>query len=176
MKKALKIILPIMLIAMLLVVGCSDDPDSSDDGASSGDEVTLAPDFELDDLEGETVRLSNLKGSVVLINFWTTTCGYCIFEMPYLEQVYAEWQDAGLVLLTINIGESAEKITDFMQDHGFSLPVLLDSNRVVATQYGISSIPRTFLIDQDGIIRGIKIGAFQSVEEIEGGLNTLLTK
>jgi peroxiredoxin len=170
MKKVLKIILPIMLISVLLIVGCSNDADSSDDT------VTMAPDFELDTLDGQTVRLSDLRGSVVLLNFWTTNCGYCVVEMPYLEQVYAEWQEAGLVLLTINIGESAEKITEFMQDNGFSLPVLMDTTQAVAMQYGISSIPRTFLIDQDGVIQGIKMGAFQSVEEIEGGLRLLLTK
>jgi peroxiredoxin len=176
MKKVLKIILPIMLISVLLIAGCSNDADSSDDAASSDDTVTLAPDFELDTLDGQTVRLSDLRGSVVLLNFWRISCGWCVVEMPYLEQVYAEWQEAGLVLFTVNIGDSAEAVAAFLEENDLSLPVLLDTTQAVAIQYSISSIPMTFLIDQDGVIQAVKIGAFQSVEEIEGGLSLLLTK
>jgi peroxiredoxin len=68
-------------------------------------------------------------------------------------------------------------VTEFLQDKEFSsLPVLLDTEQSVAAQYGISSIPCTFLIDQDGILKAVKIGAFTSLEEIEAGLSTLLTK
>jgi peroxiredoxin len=171
MNKMLKVILPVMLISVLLISGCSGDSEAPNgDSEAPNNEEIQAPDFQLESLEGQTVRLSDLRGNVVLLNFWTTTCGYCIVEMPFLEQVYAEWQEAGLVLLTINMGESADKVTTFLQDNGFSLPVLLDIDLTVATQYGVASIPRTFLIDQDGLVQAVKIGAFQSVAEIEAGL------
>jgi peroxiredoxin len=180
MKKMLKVMFPIILISVLLIAGCSGDSETADpevgDSETSEEEIP-APDFQLESLEGQTVRLSELRGRVVLLNFWTTQCGWCVQEMPLLQQAYEEWQEAGLTLLTINIGESAETVTDFLQDKEFSsLPVLLDTERTVAAQYSISNIPCTFLIDQDGMLQAVKIGAFTSIEEIEAGLSTLLAK
>jgi peroxiredoxin len=169
MKKMLKVILPVMLISVLLIAGCSGDSEATDGEIQ-------APDFQLNTLDGQTVCLSDFRGEVVLINFWATWCGPCAYEMPFLQQVYDEWQEAGLVLLAVNVGESPEKVAAFMQDHGFSFPVLLDTEGIVATQYGASSIPTTFLIDENGIAQAVKIGAFQSVEEIEGGLSFFLSK
>jgi peroxiredoxin len=175
MKKMLKVMFPIMLISVLLMAGCSGDSEAGEPEAS--EEEIAAPDFQLESLEGQTIRLSELRGQVVLLNFWRTTCGPCVFEIPILIQAYEEWQEAGLTLLAINIGESAETVTEFLQDKEFpSLPVLLDTEQMVAAQYGISSIPCTFLIDQDGILKAVKIGAFTSLEEIEAGLSRLLTK
>jgi peroxiredoxin len=178
MNKMLKVILPLMLISVLLVAGCSGDSEAPNgDSEAENNEEIPAPDFQLESLEGQSVRLSDLRGEVVLLNFWKTTCGPCILEIPLLLQVHEEWQAAGMTLLAVNIGESAETVTEFLQDKEFSsLPVLLDTEQTVAAQYGISSIPCTFLIDQDGMFQAVKIGAFTSIEEIEAGLSTFLTK
>jgi peroxiredoxin len=180
-------LLTVMALAAVLVVGlttttcCNSDVQSSTNGNTNvnGDSKaptgsSQAPEFQLNTLDGQTVRLSDFRGDVVLLNFWATWCGPCAVEMPYLQQVYEEWQGKGLVLLAVNIGDSADKVAAFMQDNGLSVPVLLDSDGTVATQYGIAGIPRTFLIDQDGIVRLQKIGAFLSVEEIEAGLRQYL--
>jgi peroxiredoxin len=174
MKKLLKVILPIMLISMLLFVGCSGDSEAENTEAS--EEEIVAPDFELNDLDGQTVRLSDLRGSVVLLNFWAYWCSPCASEMPFIQQIYEEWQEAGLVLLSIHVGESAEEAADFVEEYGLTFPVLMDTDGAVATQYGAISIPTTFLIDGDGLVQAAKVGAFQSVEEIEAGLSMLLTK
>jgi len=132
-----------------------------------------APDFQLNTLDGQPISLSDLKGKPVLINFWQIRCPSCRMQMPYIQQVYDEWQAKGLVLLAINIGERPSQVAEFMQSQGLSFPVLLDSEGKIAQQYSIPGIPTTFFIDRDGIIQDIRIGAFQSKAEIESSLSKL---
>jgi len=133
-----------------------------------------APDFTFEDAAGQTFSLSDFRGKSVMINFWTTTCGWCIVEMPFIQQVYDEWPDDEVVILTIDIGESADKVNDFLDDIEVSLPVLLDREAEMAAQYRVSNIPRTYFIDKEGLIRGIKFGALQSLEELENILKQLI--
>jgi peroxiredoxin len=138
-------------------------------GTGVGD---LAPDFELPDLDGQSVSHSGLRGKPVLINFWSTGCPPCHDEMPYLQEIYDEWSGTELCLLAINIGDSPAKVEEFMQGYSFTLPVLLDTEQGVALKYNIRYIPTTFLIDREGIIRATRVGAFSNKGEIED----LLTK
>jgi len=94
--------------------------------------------------------------------------------MPYLQEVYDEWSNKELVVLAIDKGESLSKVKEFIEDYHLSFPVLLDVRENVANRYNIRPIPTTFLIDKDGQIRHIKIGAFQSVQEIENSLSKVL--
>jgi thiol-disulfide isomerase/thioredoxin len=132
-----------------------------------------APDFSFEDAAGTTFSLSDFQGRVVMLNFWATWCGFCVMEMPFMQQVYDEWPDEDLVILAVDVGESAEIVATFLQDNGISLPVLLDMEGKVAVLYGVRGIPRTLFIDKDGFIRGIKVGAFSGVEEIESILEQL---
>ncbi|TES84549.1 MAG: TlpA family protein disulfide reductase [Dehalococcoidia bacterium] len=133
-----------------------------------------APDFRFEDAAGQTFSLSDFRGKSVMLKFWATWCGYCILELPYVQQVYDDWQGGEVVILTIDIGERADKVNDLLNELGFSLPVLLDIEAEVAAQYRVSSMPRTFFIDKEGLIRYIKFGAFQSAKEIEDILNQLI--
>jgi len=169
MDRVLKVILVIILASVLgsglVMAGCS----------AQGPQVgRLAPDFQLQSLDGQTVSLSDFRGKPVLINFWTTWCPPCRFEMPLIQEIYEdkEWSDKGLVILAIDIidklrGESPAKVKDFIQSHSFSFLVLLDINQDVALEYNIRAFPTTFFIDKDGIIQDIKVGAFSSKTEIE---------
>ena len=132
-----------------------------------------APDFQLNTLDGQSVSLSDLKGKPVLVNFWQIRCPPCAYEMPYLQQIYDEWQRNGLVLLAINIVESSSQAEEFMQSQGLAFPVLLDSDGNIAQRYNIRYIPTTFFIDKDGIIKYIKVGPFRSKAEIESILSKL---
>jgi len=134
----------------------------------------LAPNFQLDNLEGQTISLNDLRDKPVIVNFWATRCSPCVNEMPYIQQVYDEWSGRGLMMLAINRGESSSKVEKFLQSHNLSLPVLLDTNRDVALRYNIWAIPSTFFIDKDGIIKDIKIGAFPSKEEVEKSLSKIM--
>jgi thiol-disulfide isomerase/thioredoxin len=131
-----------------------------------------APDFQLPDLDGEKINLSDFKGKPVLLNFWASWCHPCEKEMPYLQQVYEEWPE--LVVLTVNLGDSPSTVNRFMQSHQLSLPVLLDTKQSLAQKYNVVSIPTTFFIDKDGIARAKIIGSFPSKEAIEKALSQII--
>lgn len=136
----------------------------------------LAPDFKFMNPGGKNISLSDLRGSSVMLNFWATWCGPCKIEMPLIQELAydEEKADKGLVLLTVNGGESADKVARFMNEHGFSFPVLLDTQMGVARAYNVRAIPTTFFIDRDGIIKDIKVGAFSSTAEIERKLGKII--
>lgn len=114
-----------------------------------------APDFALQNLDGETVTLSGLRGQVVLINFWATWCGPCRQEMPAIE---ARYNHGGFEVLAVDFGETAEQVQRFLDEIGVQLPVLLDSNGSVQELYRVRGYPTTFIIDQEGIVRFFHIG------------------
>ena len=163
MDKVPRIIPLIILTLVLLVTGCTTVPQVG----------KRAPDFQLQNLDGETVSLSDLRGKPVFINFWATWCSPCRDEMPYLQEIYEEWSDKGLEVLTINKGESQSQVEQFMESEHISLPVLLDTNQEVAQRYEIQFIPTTFFIDKDGIIQVKIIGAFPDKAAIEKDLGKI---
>jgi thiol-disulfide isomerase/thioredoxin len=173
LKKKLTAILVILLALGLVATSCTCQ--STTNGGTTGPPEIgkLAPDFELDTLDGQTLVLSQLKGRPVLLNFWATWCGPCRYEMPFLQQIDQEWPEEELLLLTVNIQESSSQVTQFLQSQGLSFTVLLDSDSKVAQRYNIHGIPTTFFIDSGGVIQNIKVGAFQSHTDIEAILDQL---
>ena len=168
MDKGLKIISAIILLSVFLpglIAGCSTNPATPQAPVTS----SLAPDFQLQDLDGRAVSLSGLRGKPVILNFWATWCGPCRDEMPFIQEIFEnkEWSDKGLVILAVDIGESPSTVKEFLESYGLSFQVLLDSEQSVAKNYNIRGIPTTFFIDKDGIIQDMKIGAFTSKAEIE---------
>lgn len=134
----------------------------------------LAPDFQLQNLEGKPVSLDDLRGKPIVLNFWATWCGPCVDEMPYLQQVREEWSAKGVMLLAINIDASSSEVSQFLQAHKLSLSVLLGAKADVAARYNIRYIPTTFFIDKDGIIQAMKVGAFANKEAIEADLDRIM--
>jgi peroxiredoxin len=106
-------------------------------------------DFTLKDLEGKSWTLKELKGSVVLINFWATWCPPCRKEMPDLDALYRRFQSKGLVILAIS-DEPEGKVRPFLADKHYSYPMLLDPGRKVNDLFSIEGIPRSFLYNRDG--------------------------
>ena len=168
MNKMLIAILVMILTSGLLITGCTD---GSEPTATVG---KAAPDFQLQNLDGQSISLNDLKGKPVLVNFWATWCRPCVSEMPYIQEIYDEWSGKGLIVLAINIGDSSSEAEQFLQDHNLSLPVLLDTNKAVAQRYNIRGIPTTFFIDKDGIIQEKIIGAFPNKEAIENRLDKIM--
>jgi peroxiredoxin len=162
MNKLLRSILLIMLTLGLLITGCAAESESAE--AQVGQP---APNFQLKNLDGESVSLKDLKGNPVLLNFWATWCKPCVHEMPYLQEIYDEWSSKGLILLAINIGDGPSAVEGFLQDHDLALPVLLDIEGTLAQKYNIVGIPTTFFLDTDGVIQEKIIGAFPNKAEIE---------
>ena len=128
--------------------------------------VVPAPDFTLTDQYGETHTLSDYQGQTVFLNFWATWCGPCKMEMPDIQALYEDWgENAGeLVVLGVagpNIGQegSAEDIAAFLEENGYTYPVVMDETGTLFYQYGISAYPTTFMIDTEGNVFGYVQGA-----------------
>jgi peroxiredoxin len=113
------------------------------------DRLRKHPDFALNDLSGKSWRLSELRGKVVLINFWATWCPPCRKELPDLETLYSRFAPQGLVVLGVS-DEAATKVEPFVRKHGLSFPVLLDPTRTVNEMFAIKGIPKTFIYDRAG--------------------------
>jgi peroxiredoxin len=194
------LILVALLLAVLSLTGCVNitgeetTPVTSASPATTSDSPTittsepsatveaaprvgrLAPGFELSDIDGQSVLLESLRGQYVMLNFWATWCGPCRAEMPFMQGIYenTEWSESGLLIVAVNVGESASQARAFMDDFGFGFRVLLDSDTKTAAAYNIRGIPTTFFIDRDGVIRDIKVGTFRSRAEIETKLTNLV--
>jgi thiol-disulfide isomerase/thioredoxin len=118
-----------------------------------------APDFVLDNLDGEPVRLSDFRGQPLFLNFWATWCGPCRREMPAF-QAFLEAQGAdGALILTVDDAETPEVIRAFFAEIGVeNIPVVIDPDSEIRSRYGVFNLPTTFLIDAAGIVRAIKLG------------------
>ena len=113
-----------------------------------------APDFTLRNLENQEVSLSELRGKVVLINFWATWCGPCQVEMPHLQRMHEELGEQGLTILAISVDEStSSRVEAAHQVKRFTFPVLMDTNTEVVTQYNPQkTLPYSVLVDREGSI------------------------
>ncbi|HWP65624.1 MAG TPA: TlpA disulfide reductase family protein [Candidatus Limnocylindria bacterium] len=114
---------------------------------------TLAPDFSVVDLSGKTVRLSALRGKVVLVNVWTTWCPPCREEMPSMERLYRQLAGPDFELLAVSEDEGGiELVREFVHDLDVSFPVLYDPERQVGSRFGVWGYPETFVIDRAGYV------------------------
>ena len=130
-------------------------------GAKLGAE---AADFTLKDLEGHEVSLSDYKGKKVFLNFWATWCDPCKEEMPEMEKIHQKYED--VVILAINL-DTEKDIQGFMDEHDLTFQALLDVEEKVNDQYEVVSIPTSFFIDEEGIIRKKVVGIldYEKMEE-----------
>jgi peroxiredoxin len=118
---------------------------------------TIAPDFELIDLDGNRVRLEEFKGKVVLLNFWATWCLPCKAEMPVLDQQYGK-NKSELEVLAVNFDESPHIVQSFISEMGVSFKVLLDPGGSIQSLYRVVGYPTSYIIDKTGIIKIKHIG------------------
>jgi peroxiredoxin len=122
-----------------------------------GDE---APNFTLRDLAGNVRSLSQLRGKVVLLNFWATWCGPCRVEMPAMEQLYRTLPRGEFEILAVSTDPQGAAVTrPFQREMGFTFPILHDSEYRVGLTYGARTIPITFMVDRRGIVRQKIFGA-----------------
>ena len=133
----------------------------SQTGAATFEIDNPAPDFVLNDLSGNPVKLSDLKGRLVVLNFWATWCTPCRTEMPEFQEIYRQNQP-DLVVLGINLEQSPAEIQDFISQLGITYPILLDEEGLVAGLYKVIQLPNPFFIDREGIIRKRHIGFLSS--------------
>ena len=117
-----------------------------------------APDFALRTLDGGTIRLSDLRGSVVLINFWASWCQPCRAEMPEIVHAQASEGARGLRVVAVDLQEAEGPVREFAQQFGMHFPVAFDRTGEVARTYWVKELPATVFVDRSGVIRTIKYG------------------
>ena len=139
--------------------------------AGSADAASIAPGapapaFQLHSSASTDVSLSDLKGQVVLINFWASWCGPCRQEMPVLEQLYKKYKSAGFTLIGVNVEPKSADAEGFLKSTPVSFPVLFDPESKVSRLYEVTGMPSTVIVDRAGKVRYIHHG-YKPGEESE---------
>ena len=132
-----------------------------------------APAFVLADLDGNPLRLDDLRGRPVIVNFWASWCGPCVEEFPLLLNASAAHRGDGLAVIGIVFRDRSEAARAFMARMGATWPAAMDPGEAVATRYGIIGPPQTFFIDRNGLVVGRQIGQL-SAADLERGLSQIL--
>ena len=139
---------------------------------------TSAPAFELLDMTGKKVTLSEFKGSVVLLNFWATWCGSCKAEMFSLNKLYVTFKNQGFVVLAVTLDRFEKPVLSFVAEHALLFPVLMDKDKEVSFDlYAVLALPTSFLIDRNGAVAEKLIGEREwDSPEIKDTISKLLKK
>jgi DsbE subfamily thiol:disulfide oxidoreductase len=136
-----------------------EDPEDLPIGLEKGN---LAPDFELTDMEGNPVKLSDYRGKAVLLNFWASWCPPCRAEMPHMEKLYKKYKDKKFDILAVNLTNTEKNNGDaekFVKELGLTFTIPMDVNGAVGADYNIMAYPTSYFIDSDGVIREKVLGA-----------------
>ena len=125
-----------------------------------------APDFTLKSLGGKNLKLSEMAGNVVLINFWASWCGPCREEMPLLNDLHKKYEPLGFAVYGVNVEEDVKGAMGFLQNFPVDFPVLLDSSNQVSKQYKLIAMTTTLLVDRYGKLRYLHQG-YKSCDEMK---------
>ena len=175
MRKLKKIFAFMLCSVMLLCAGCGDGEkkdtdrktendtqirsDEVDSQEASSDDRVQIDNFEMTLLDGTKTSFEEYKGKKILLNFWATWCGPCVGEMPAFQKLSEEYPDE-LVILAVNCSEDKDTVQKFIDNNGYTFPIVLDTDGAIQTMFGgIYSIPVTVIIDEDGYIVASHVGA-----------------
>ena len=134
-----------------------------------------APDFTLTTFDGQEVTLSDLRGQVVVINFWASWCPPCRYEADYLEATWQEYREQGVVFLGIDYLDTKEEALAYIEEFSITYPNGPDLGTHISQAYRIRGVPETFFVAKDGTLRGVKIGPLFP-PELEQRLDDLLAE
>lgn len=118
----------------------------------------LPVEIRLKDLNGKPVSLSDFRGKIVFLNFWTTWCYACRIEMPDMEKLHQKFKNKDFAMVTVNLQESASQVKQFFKELNLTFTALLDSSGEVGAHFMITAIPTTYILDKEGIIIGKVMG------------------
>ncbi|SJZ70434.1 TlpA family protein disulfide reductase [Consotaella salsifontis] len=153
-----RLALSLALGALVLLAACDD---KREEALRQPDGDRTAPEIVATDLDGSTVRLADLKGKVVLVNFWQASCGPCLAELPDFDAFYRANQNKGVAILAINMGESEDVVRATVRRLDLSMPLLTDRLDLTSARYNVLAAPTSFLIDGEGRL----------IERVNGPLN-----
>lgn len=121
----------------------------------------IAPPVEISllDIHGNQVTLADFKGKIVFLNFWTTWCPECRFEMPLMEKLHKRFKDRDFAVVAVNLRESATRVKNFFDEYKLTFTALLDSKGKIGPRFGVRAVPTTFILDKDGGIIGKVFGS-----------------
>jgi thiol-disulfide isomerase/thioredoxin len=154
----------VSLLALLLAA-CGAPPEARMGG--------VAPDFTLQTVDGAPVRLSDLKGKPVWINFWATWCVPCREEMPAMQELYDQYHDRGLAILAVNMEEDAPTVRRWIDSGGYGFTFVLDADGQQTKRYNVTAAPTSYFVGPDGVIHDLKLGQI-SRNEMVAKLDKLL--
>lgn len=147
-------------------------------------ERKIAPNFQLVSADGKELRLSRFKGKVVLINFWATSCGGCILEIPSFIELQGKYQNSGFTAIGISADipyeglkgpdEAWQKVRPFVEQHKINYPIVMGDEKVIDA-YGFQSYPATYLIDKSGRVAATYVGVV-SKDDVEANIQKLLAE
>lgn len=158
------------LLAMVALALCGLPRASAQTTQPSADQTTAAslvgkpaPDFRLLGLDGTYHALADVKGSVVVLDFWGTWCVPCHIALPHVDSLYHDKAPLGLKVFAIDNGDEKDAVQKYITDHHISLPVLLDSDSTASGAYKVDEFPQTVVIGKDGTVQNVFIGFNEDV-------------
>lgn len=173
-------VLLLVIVGGVLFLGCSKSGDSSNSKGGQGSELRsegkMAPDFELTALDGKTVKLSELKGQVVLLDFWATWCPPCKASLPHLMELQTKYGDKGVTIIGMSLDNSPAELEMFLKRNPLNYTVISCPDRV-KMEYRVTSIPRMFVLDRQGQIVADFLGFSEQVGgDIEKAVKAALSR
>lgn len=160
------LILALIVAAYVLIKPNDNKPTNENVQDAVGLEVgSIAPDISLMDMDGNQMKLSDLKGKKVFLNFWATWCPPCREEMPDIEKMKEKYGN-DLTIIAVSSAESKDTVAAFLQEYSYTFSIYLDEDSSISRTYQLSAIPTSYFIDEDGIIQQKSVGAidFESME------------
>jgi cytochrome c biogenesis protein CcmG, thiol:disulfide interchange protein DsbE len=167
----------ILLSGLAWIVVSADKTDSATAGLIPAPQKGfLAPEFKLETPNGQSIALTDARGKAVLVNVWATWCPPCRAEMPTIEKVYEEYHDRGLVVLGVNstFQDEPPQIVPFINQYSITFPILLDVNGEVSNLYELRSLPTSFFIGRDGVIKEVVVGGPMSEALLRSNIEEII--
>ena len=168
----------LLLGGIWIAVSRVDNPIAGSSAPPNPQVGFTAPDFTLDSLSGDPITLSDLRGKVVVLNFWASWCPPCRAEMPALNAVYDKFRDQSLVVLGVNTTYQDDEAgaRAAIQEWGLTFPIVFDRDGAPSRQYRVQAMPTTFFIGRDGVIRDIVFGGPMSEALVASKIERLMSE
>jgi peroxiredoxin len=147
------------LASALIFSACSSSTSADSAGAQKERDRKPAPDFALKDVNGQTVKLSDLKGKVVLLNFWATWCGPCKLEIPWFMDFEQRFKDRGFAVIGVSMDDEGwEIVKPYLEERKVNYRVVIGNDHIAQAYGGVDALPTTFIVDRQGRIVSTHVG------------------